>query len=43
MSQIDIFGNPLPGNTEISIKQGLNIIENGEFIFYANYFTPSGE
>lgn len=39
MSQIDIFGNPLPGNTQTSIKQGLNIIENGEFVFRANYFT----
>lgn len=41
MSQIDIFGNAETPTTFDKIKEGLNIIENGEFVFYKNFFSKS--
>lgn len=41
MSQIDIFGNTLSQNSSISAKEGLNTIENGEYIFFPNFFSKA--
>ncbi len=41
MSQIDLFGNPIPQNASSKAKEGLTIIENGEFIFYSNFFSKA--
>lgn len=41
MSQIDLFGNTDMPKDSNSIRQGVNLIENGEFIFYPNFFSKS--
>jgi len=41
MSQIDLFGNPLPPKSGSNPKKGLTVIENGEYIFYPNFFSKS--
>jgi alkylated DNA repair dioxygenase AlkB len=41
MSQIDIFGNPIPPKTSVKPKEGLILIENGEYIFYPNFFSKA--
>lgn len=41
MSQIDIFGNPIPQSSGSNAKEGLTVIENGEYIFYPNFFSKS--
>lgn len=41
MSQMDIFGNPIPLNFGNNLKEGLTVIENGEYIFYPNFFSQS--
>ena len=43
MSQIDIFGNIILENPDnnTNTKEGLIIIENGEYIFYPNFFSKS--
>lgn len=41
MSQIDIFGNPLPPKSGGNPKEGLTVIENGEYIFYPNFFSKT--
>jgi alkylated DNA repair dioxygenase AlkB len=39
MSQIDIFGNLNLQKSLSHTKKGLTIIENGEYIFYPNFFS----
>lgn len=39
MSQMDIFGNPIPPKSGSNPKEGLTVIENGEYIFYSNFFS----
>ena len=41
MSQIDIFGNPIPQKSGSNAKEGLTVIENGEYIFYPNFFSKA--
>ncbi len=41
MSQIDIFGNPAPQKSGSTAKEGFTVIDNGEYIFYPNYFSKS--
>lgn len=41
MTQVDIFGNIVEGKSDPKPKTGLNIIENGEYLFYPNFFTKS--
>lgn len=41
MSQIDIFGDPIPQKSGSNAKEGLTVIENGEYIFYPNFFSKS--
>lgn len=41
MSQMDIFGNPIPPKSGSNPKEGLTVIENGEYIFYPNFFSKS--
>jgi alkylated DNA repair dioxygenase AlkB len=41
MSQIDIFGNSIPQKDNIGVKEGLTVIENGEYIFYPSFFSKS--
>lgn len=41
MSQMDIFGNPIPPKSGSNTKEGLTVIENGEYIFYPNFFPKS--
>ena len=41
MSQLDIFGNIIPKNLGSNAKEGLTVIENGEYVFYPNFFTKS--
>jgi len=41
MNQPDLFHNPDNSNTTDVIKSGLNILENGEFIFYPNFFSDT--
>jgi len=41
MTQIDIFGNPVPQKSDSLAKEGLTVIENGEYIFYPNFFSKS--
>ena len=38
---MDIFGNPIPLNFGNNLKEGLTVIENGEYIFYPNFFSQS--
>lgn len=41
MSQIDIFGNPVTQKSSSEAKEGLTVIENGEYIFYPYFFSKS--
>ena len=41
MSQIDIFGDPIPQKSGSNVKEGLTVIENGEYVFYPNFFSKS--
>ena len=41
MNQLDIFGNPIPPKSGSNPKEGLTVIENGEYIFYPNFFPKS--
>jgi alkylated DNA repair dioxygenase AlkB len=41
MSQIDIFGNPIPQKSGSDAKEGLTVIDNGEYIFYPSFFSKS--
>jgi len=39
MSQLDLFGNPSPQKSVNYPKEGLTVIENGEYIFFSNFFS----
>ncbi|MCP9762300.1 alpha-ketoglutarate-dependent dioxygenase AlkB family protein [Lacihabitans soyangensis] len=39
MSQLDIFGNPILQKSGSIFKKGITVIENGEYIFYPNFFS----
>ncbi len=41
MSQMDIFGNPVPEKSDSNPKEGLTIIENGEFLLFPNFFSKA--
>lgn len=41
MNQVDIFGNIVEGKSAPKTKTGLTTIENGEYLFYPNFFTKS--
>ena len=41
MNQTDLFENSSDNNINQHISTGLNILENGEFIFYPNYFSET--
>jgi alkylated DNA repair dioxygenase AlkB len=41
MNQVDIFGNIVEDKSAPKTKTGLTIIENGEYLFYPNFFTKS--
>ncbi len=41
MSQLDIFGVPVRQKSASNPKEGLTVIENGEYIFYPNFFSKS--
>ena len=41
MNQVDIFGNIVESKSAPKTKTGLTTIENGEFLFYPNFFTKS--
>lgn len=41
MTQVDIFGNIVEGKSAPKTKTGLTTIENGEYLFYPNFFTKS--
>ncbi|MBG0782039.1 MAG: alpha-ketoglutarate-dependent dioxygenase AlkB [Bacteroidales bacterium] len=41
MNQLDIFGNLIPQKSGINPREGLIIIENGEYIFYPNFFSKT--
>lgn len=41
MNQVDIFGNPIPQKSGSNSKEGLTIIQNGEYVFHSNFFSKS--
>ena len=41
MSQLDIFGNSVTQKASSNVKEGLTFIENGEYIFYPNFFSKA--
>lgn len=41
MIQNDLFGNPIPSKKFSPVKTGLNVIEDGEFIYHTNYFSKT--
>ena len=41
MSEIDLFGNPIPPKSGSIPKEGLTVIENGEYIFFPNFFSKA--
>lgn len=41
MTQIDIFDNLAPQKSSSNAKEGLTVIENGEYVFYPNFFSKS--
>lgn len=41
MNQVDIFGNIVESKSAPTTKTGLTTIENGEYLFYPNFFTKS--
>jgi alkylated DNA repair dioxygenase AlkB len=38
MSQLDLFGDTESNGTDGTVKEGLNILENGEIIFHPSFF-----
>lgn len=41
MEQTDLFGNIISSNINSKVNSGLNVIENGEYLFYPNFFSKS--
>lgn len=41
MEQRDLFGNIIPSSNNDKLKSGLTKIENGEYLFYPNFFSKS--
>lgn len=41
MDQMDLFGNIIPDKSNHKPKSGLTKIENGEYIYFPNFFTRS--
>ena len=41
MSEIDLFGNPIPPKSGSNPKEELTVIENGEYIFFPNFFSKA--
>ncbi len=41
MNQVDIFGKIVESKSAPKTKTGLTTIENGEYLFYPNFFTKS--
>ncbi len=41
MSQLDIFGNAITQKPISNSKEGLTVIENGEYIFFPNFFSKA--
>jgi len=41
MNQLDIFGNSILAKSGSNPKEGLTLIENGEYIFYPNFFSKT--
>lgn len=41
MGQLDIFGIITQQNSSINLSESLTVIENGEYIFYPNFFSKS--
>jgi alkylated DNA repair dioxygenase AlkB len=41
MNQVDIFGNIVESKSAPKTKTGLTTIENGEYLFFPNFFTKS--
>ena len=41
MDQLNLFGNVSASSVKTSIRIGLNKIENGEYLFYPNFFSKS--
>lgn len=41
MEQIDLFGNIIATKASPKTKSGLTIIENGEYLFYPDFFSKS--
>ena len=41
MNQVDIFGNIVESKSAPKTKTGLTTIENGEYLFYPNFFKKS--
>lgn len=41
MEQRDLFGNLIKSESSIKVYSGLNIIENGEFLFFPNFFNKA--
>lgn len=41
MEQTDLFGNKILVTSSSKIKSGLNLIKNGEYLFYPDFFTKS--
>jgi alkylated DNA repair dioxygenase AlkB len=41
MEQLDLFGNNIPDSNSEKVKSGLTKIENGEYLFYPDFFSKS--
>jgi len=41
MEQRDLFGNIIPSSNNDKLKSGLTKIENGEYLFYPNFFSKA--
>lgn len=41
MEQRDLFGNIIPSSNNDKLKSGLTKIENGEYLFYQNFFSKA--
>jgi alkylated DNA repair dioxygenase AlkB len=41
MEQTDLFGNIISSNSSSKVNSGLNVIENGEYLFCPNFFSKS--
>ncbi|MDQ3192173.1 MAG: alpha-ketoglutarate-dependent dioxygenase AlkB [Bacteroidota bacterium] len=40
MNQLDLFNNPISNNAS-NANSGITVIENGEYLFFSNFFTKS--